>query len=201
MIENCLARFVIIRYDKSRKVVTRGLKSLPAEAGGFNQKGDYKNTPSAQNMTIPAADSLNEKYQNKVANVNKQAVVTDATGGNEPIKKVVNNTLNDSDLRYNGTNKNILKKTLNPDQVVALNKLENEKNKGDGSVSQEMVDKMQKAKTDFKSPTGKSASLRLGAKIASESESAIKASVDPNNGIGGLVINQFLNNGDKNKND
>ena len=42
VIENCLARFVIIRYDKSRKVVTRGLKSLPAEAGGFNQKGDYK---------------------------------------------------------------------------------------------------------------------------------------------------------------
>ena len=42
VIENCLARFVIIRYDKSRKVVTRGLKSLPAEAGGFNQKGDYQ---------------------------------------------------------------------------------------------------------------------------------------------------------------
>ena len=41
--EVILPSLYIIRYDKSRKVVTRGLKSLPAEAGGFNQKGDYKN--------------------------------------------------------------------------------------------------------------------------------------------------------------
>lgn len=39
VIENHMAR-----YDKSCKVATQGLKSLPAEAGGFNQKGGYKSS-------------------------------------------------------------------------------------------------------------------------------------------------------------
>jgi len=156
-----------------------------------------KNTPSAKNITIPNAKTLEEKYKNKAKNVNKQAVVPDTTGRNQPIKKVVNNALNDSDLRYNGSNKEKLKKTLNQDQVVALNKLENEKNKGDGSSSRDITKEINEGKTTFNSPAGQSAAFRLSQKVAKESENVIKELVDPNNGIGGLTINKFSNNGDK----
>jgi hypothetical protein len=150
-----------------------------------------KNTPSVQNMNIPAADSLDKKHQEKVDNIKEQAVVTDATGGKKPIETVVNNALNDSDSRYNGTNKENLKNTLNPDQVVAMNKLENERNKGDGSDSIKIAKKIERAGTDFDSLSGQSATLRLGAKIAKDSENVIKASVDPKNGILGLVNDKF----------
>ena len=119
------------------------------------------NAPDVKNTQIPSAGSLETKYKENVEKVQEQAVVKDATGEQKPIKKVVENAANNSNLEYNKDVGKVLKNSLSPDMKTKLEKLDNEKSKGDDSWTKEREAEIKEAKLKSKSATGNYTGLRV----------------------------------------
>ena len=120
-----------------------------------------KNAPSVQNTEIPTVDSLKSKFEQNAQNIREQAVVKDATGGEKPLEKVVNNAVNNPNLQYNKPVEETLKNNLNPEQLKIVENLENERVQGDDSKSSKVMDRVNKGKEAFDSLNGKYTGLRV----------------------------------------
>jgi len=120
-----------------------------------------KNAPSVQNTEIPTVDSLKSKFEQNAQNIREQAVVKDATGGEKPLEKVVNNAVNNPNLQYNKSVEETFKNNLNPEQLKIVRNLENERVQGDDSKSSKVMDRVNKGKESFDSLTGKHTGLRV----------------------------------------
>ena len=99
-----------------------------------------QNTPSVQNMKIATPDSLESKYQENAQRVEDKGVVKDATGATKPIKDVVNNAANNSNLQYNKPIKEVLTGGLSPTLQEANQDLAKERNKVEKSTAKKVND-------------------------------------------------------------
>ena len=120
-----------------------------------------QNTPEVQNTHIATPDSLKEKHQKQAENLENSAVVKDDTGAEKPLKTVVTNAAKNSNLGYNGDVDQVLNNNLNTDELNTIMKLENEMNKGEGSISGDVVEGVEKGIKESESLTGKSTVLRV----------------------------------------
>ena len=132
------------------------------------------NAPDVKNTQIPSAESLETKYKENVEKVQEQAVVKDATGEQKPIKKVVENAANNSNLEYNKDVGEVLRSSLSPDMKTKLEKLDNEKNKTRGSESRKREGEVNKAILKSKSATGNYTGLRVLEKVGDNSTEVLQ---------------------------
>ena len=93
---------------------------------------------------------------------------TDSTGKVKPVQDVVRNAANNSNLGYNKDTQEILESNLNAKEQIIAGNLENERDKGEDSISKDVIKKVAKGKEDFESVTGKYTSLRVFSKIKND---------------------------------
>ena len=91
-------------------------------------------------MKIATPDSLESKYQENAQRVEDKGVVKDATGATKPIKDVVNNAANNSNLQYNKPIKEVLTGGLSPTLQEANQDLAKERNKVEKSTAKKVND-------------------------------------------------------------
>lgn len=132
------------------------------------------NTPNVKNTQIASPESLETKYRENAANVQDQAVAKDATGAEKPIKEVVENAVNNSNLEYNKDVGETLKESLSTDMQNKLRELENEKNEVDGSVTKDRKTDTKNKKPQFKGATGNYTPLRVLQKIGDNSSEVLE---------------------------
>jgi conjugal transfer mating pair stabilization protein TraG len=101
-----------------------------------------QDTPLLQNLKISTPDSLESKYQENAQRVEEQAVVKDTTGATKPIREVVGNAANKSNLQYDKDIKEVLTGGLSPTLQEANQKLDNERNKAKKSTAKEINDSL-----------------------------------------------------------
>jgi conjugal transfer mating pair stabilization protein TraG len=96
------------------------------------------NTPSVQDTTIASTDSLESKYRENAANINKQAVVKDAAGVAKSIKEVVADKAASGNLEYSQDVGETLRNNLSAEQQEIMTDLENEEVRGEETKTEEI---------------------------------------------------------------
>jgi hypothetical protein len=99
-----------------------------------------QDTPSLQNTTISTPDSLKSKYQENAQRVEEKALAKDATGSEKPIRELVGNAANNSNLQYDKGIKEVLTGGLSPTLKEVSQDLEKERNKVEKSTAKKVND-------------------------------------------------------------
>ena len=109
-------------------------------------------------------DSLESKYQENAQMVEEQAVVKDTTGATKPIREVVGNAANKSNLQYNKDIKEVLTGSLSTTLQKANQDLEKERNKEDESTAEKIDTRM--SNIDNKPISSKSTIYRAAEEVS-----------------------------------
>lgn len=172
-----------VRYINSHKDEADGIAAHMAEK--YNPfKNDStaqrieqlnKNTPNIKNTEIPPVGSLKGQYEKDAQKVQQHAAVKDATGAEKPMNKVVESNLNDSKMRYNKSNEEIIEDKIiaDPNAQDNLETLTNERDRGKGSEASRIQKKLKKADDKYESLAGKSTVVRVATDIGDTAKTVV----------------------------